>query len=754
MTARILFALAVVPAGVVAQTPATSYEQRYAEVMALAPRGDRVATVSNLVIQRDVARFTLASGKLVFLGPVGGRTIAAVFRGEGAFSFTPPTDIERARLKRFEQTTALEVTFTELVLLFADSTEAELTRRLKFGPGDAPDAFRSAFKAGIDYLADQDSKSLDPDLMAPFLNAEQTGVFYAHVNRDGGVPLMFMLSPTDLESVTLARRMERHVREVICQFPPQGSSASDSVLLERHPGVRAYRLDVTMVQTGSGDLSFAAAARLEIATPVASGPWLPLRLDYLLKVDSARWEGGAPATVFRGKDVSQLWVLLDRPLERNEARPLLLYYHGDLIDRYGDFFFIKDPIAWYPQSIDGPQYATFDLTYHAPSHYVLASVGDRVDSSVSGRVGTTHWLASSPIRFATFNLGQFENYEVREPDVPPVTVLVSESEHRLLSKTMTQQRHMKENVGTDVAMSLKFYQHVYGPPPVKRFYATEVPYLEGIAFPGLVDLSWVTFQWTDEEGEAAVFRAHEVAHQWWGIGVDVATYHDYWLSEGFANFSGLWYLEVSRKDNKKYFDMLQRWRTEILIHRDEPSPIWLGSRASSSKDVNGYDVLIYQKGAWVLHMLRVLMLDLQTANEDRFTEMMRDYYRTYRGQRASTADFQRIVEQYAGIDMNWFFKEWVYGTGIPSYRVAYRTDRAENGKYRVRLRVTQENVPDDFQMVVPVTVDFGEGREARLRVKVAGASSEIALPLMPMEPKALKFNALDGVLCEVKMVAW
>jgi aminopeptidase N len=153
-------------------------------------------------------------------------------------------------------------------------------------------------------------------------------------------------------------------------------------------------------------------------------------------------------------------------------------------------------------------------------------------------------------------------------------------------------------------------------------------------------------------------------------------------------------------------------------------------------------------------MLRVLMLDLQTAKEDRFTEMMGDFYRTYRGQHASTEDFQRVVEQYAGIDMNWFFKEWVYGTGIPSYRVAYRTERAENGKYRVRLRVTQENVPDDFMMYVPVTVDFGEGREARLRVKVAGPSSEIALPLMPMEPKGLTFNALDGVLCEVKMVAW
>ena len=757
MTARSLLAVALLPASLIAQTPAPSYEQRYAEVMALAPREDRVATVSNLVLQRDVARFTLTSGKLALLTLVGGRTVGAVFRGEGAFSFLPPTVIERARLQRFENTTDLTVTFTELVLFFADSTEAELTRTLKFGSGDVS-TLGAAVKRSLEYMVESDSKSVDPVLMAPFLNGEGTGVFYAHVDRDDGDPLMFEIDPMDFEPVTLAgggpRATGSHTREVICRFPSQGGGGAESGVLERRPTVRAYRLDVSMTQTGSGDLSFKASSRIEITTPVPTGPWVPLFLNPLLKVDSARWDGGAPATVFRGRDAGVLWIRLEHSLAPGDAAPLLVYYQGDLIDRYGDFFFIRSPTTWYPLSLDGNTSATFDMTYHAPSHYTLASVGNRVDSTVTGHMGTTRWVTAAPIRFATFNLGQFEDYEVREPDVPPVTVLISESEHRLLAKVMTQQRHMKETVGTDVAQSLKFFQHVYGPPPVEKFYATEVPYFEGIAFPGLVDLSWVTFQLTDDAGYQAAFRAHEVSHQWWGIGVDVATYHDRWLAEGFANFSGLWYLEASRKDNKKYFDMLHRWRDEILKHRDEPSPIWLGERVNSSKDRNAYDVLIYQKGAWVLHMLRVLMLDLQTANEDRFTEMMQEYYRTYRGQRASTADFQRVVEQYAGIDMSWFFKQWVYGTGIPSYRVAYHTDRTDNGMIRVRLRVIQDDVPGDFMMYVPVTIDYGGGRESRLRVKVTGPLSEIALPLMREQPKGLTFNALDGVLADVKMVGW
>ncbi len=105
-----------------------------------------------------------------------------------------------------------------------------------------------------------------------------------------------------------------------------------------------------------------------------------------------------------------------------------------------------------------------------------------------------------------------------------------------------------------------------------------------------------------------------------------------------------------------------------------------------------------------------------------------------------------------GTDLCWFFDQFIYGTDIPSYRVVYRTEPADGGQYRVKLQVIQENVPDAFQAYVPVTMDLGENRIARLRVKVKGPRSEIELPLMPGKPKSLRFNDLDGVLAEVKSV--
>ena len=189
-------------------------------------------------------------------------------------------------------------------------------------------------------------------------------------------------------------------------------------------------------------------------------------------------------------------------------------------------------------------------------------------------------------------------------------------------------------------------------------------------------------------GEDEVFRAHEVAHQWWGIGVDFASYHDQWLSEGFSNFSGLWYLQSVSKNNDQYFDMLRQWRSSILLREGEPGPISLGYRvfATRDDDLDDYQTVVYKKGAWVVHMLRILMLDLKTMSDDRFTAMMKDFYGQYEGRRASTEDFQRVVERHAGTEMGWFFDQWVHSTATPTYRVAHRTEPAENGQFRVRLQ--------------------------------------------------------------------
>lgn len=133
---------------------------------------------------------------------------------------------------------------------------------------------------------------------------------------------------------------------------------------------------------------------------------------------------------------------------------------------------------------------------------------------------------------------------------------------------------------------------------------------------------------------------------------------------------------------------------------------------------------------------------------------MRDYFATYKGHAASTADFRKVAEQHAGGPLDWFFDQWLNTSAIPEYKVAWTAQPGADGRFQVKLRVRQQKVPESFLAYVPVTIQLEGGGVARLRVKVQGAESVIDLPPMPAKPTGLVFNDLAGVLADVSTEKW
>lgn len=744
-----------------AQGPAASYEDAFRNLWKLRP-ADRAATVDHLVLHRDRAELTLDAGTLYLMEPVGGRPMAAVFRGSGRLHYTPGTRMERERLRIFRKADEYDEPLDEAVLFFADSTLAELERQATFGPGTAPGDLAGRFRELLDYFGDEGDRALHPDLLDPVLNGEASGLFLVMVSNHANDPWMLLVDPAAVEGVQLLTRAKRTAAtrrtEAVTMNRPEGDATPPGEYAERRPGahVARYTLQVRLPQSTTGDLKFSAAGTLEIVADSSIGPWIPFVIYPEMTVDSASWTDGTPAAVVLAKDNPYVWVRAGHRLAAGEQVTLRLGYHGDLIERFRDWFYIKSSIAWYPVSLEGRYPAQFDLTFLSPEGFQLAAVGERTDSAAApDHMIRTRWVTPAPIRNASFNVGVFESYRVPATEGPPVTILWSDDMHKAFTRGtgVLRGRNMKQQVGDDVVNALKFYEHVYGPAPVKQFYATEIPWLHGEAWPGIIGLSWVTFQQTDQRGADEVFRAHEVAHQWWGIKVDYATYHDRWLSEGLASFSGLWYLQTRRQANDKYFSLLDEWKASIMLRRDDPLPVWLGHRVvTANTTVDDYNAIVYEKGAWAFHMLRILLLDLPSMSEDRFTRAMQAFYAAHAGGRASTADLQQVFEQTTGQPMGWFFDEWVYGTGIPTYKVAWKPEQA-GARWQVRLRVQQERVPPEFLMYVPVAITLENKQVARVRVKVTGATTELAIPV-PGKPKEVQFNDLQGVLAEVKQVGW
>ena len=763
--------IALLPAVAAAQAApsagaAATYMERYQEVMRIGPAADRVAEVSDLVITRDVGRLTLSRGRLYLLEPIGGRTVGAVFRGEGRFTFAPTVPAEQAMLRRFADSTALDAAVTEAVLIFADSTLDQLGG-LTFVPGIVPGGVGERARDLVNSLKGEKEGSFYGSIMEPLLNGETNGLFAARLTRSRGDPVLFLYDPSVAEAVQLRRPVSRTQWGTswteVTQFQPQVPLPRSGGQWSYRERLRAprYRVETRLTEAFSANVGLSASATVAIVATEPVGPWLRFSLHWKLDVDSARWSGGESAPVFKADDDGDLWVRAPRRLEAGDSLELTVHYRGSLIDRYGNFFYVNPAADWYPANAQGPELATFDLTFRSPARYPLVCIGELVDSSVADNVRTTHWITRRPTRSATFNLGLFETYRVQHEGAPPLEIAWSDDAHRLLRQEaaregflLLEQRNMRQNVAADVSNSLRLFTSLFGAPASERFAVTEIPYLLGVSFPGMIYLSFSTFSNTSQDGFDEFFRAHEAAHQWWGNGVRSGSYRDAWLSEGLATLSGLMYLQAERRRNTDYYRFLDDYRTDILARRADSGPIWIGWRTSTPDVPRGYDVLIYEKGAWVFQMLRAMMLDLATMRADRFTALLRDYYRTFNGDVATTEDFQNLVERHVGSPMGWFFDQWVRGTAIPTYRVAWTSQPAEGGRFQVRLRITQQNAPPDFRMPVIVAVDLGDQRTARFRVTVTGSQRDYVSPLLPAQPRGLVFNDLHSVLATVDTEGW
>ncbi len=621
-------------------------------------------------------------------------------------------------------------------------------KRSAFGNGTEIESQEKIIEDILAYLSDEDALYFKSSILKFLLDGSHDPYFYAHFYMERGTPLMFEINPYEFESIRFMHRAELgHVYkypEIICQYPARGQKPDDPNDLIR---IRQFVIDSKI----AGNLDYSGITRMSL-TPVKAGQqWLYFNIYQMMKIDSVFLDDSIRIDFFKPEEAAVFWVDCGKKLGPEDEVNLTIYYHSDkLLDRdTRSWIYLKSPLYWYPRyNLWEP--ALYKLSFQYPTDYTLLSIGDRVDSSGTSETIHTVWHSKGTSTHAIFNMGYFERYRISRDNLPAVDIL------KTRQGLMFRSRDIEDEIAEDILRSIAFYQRNFGEIPFTHLYVSEIPYSLGMAFPGLLNLSWNTFYETGIRGYDQIFRAHEVAHQWWGIEVGFDTYHDQWLSEAFAEFSALAYLKSVSEDDDRYMDVIKEIFENVISNRkyvlsdgQEAGPIWLGTRTSSTRTAGDYSLIIYKKGAMVLRMIQILMSDPLSGNDLPFKTMMRDYYNRYRGKRASTEDFIRVVSEHMNQDMHWFFNQWIYGTEIPEYEYGYRVTENPDGRFTLTLRVRQDQVSDTFRMPVPIEIIFDQENLPVYRdiIMIDRPVTEKAI-ILTDEPGELIFNADHAVLAE------
>jgi hypothetical protein len=183
-----------------------------------------------------------------------------------------------------------------------------------------------------------------------------------------------------------------------------------------------------------------------------------------------------------------------------------------------------------------------------------------------------------------------------------------------------------------------------------------------------------------------------------GSSVNPAGYRDQWIIEGLSN-----YRSIATNPT-----VLNQARQQLLASAPEGAtydslgPAWIGFRLIQPHENSNYSSTLKNKSIWIFHMLKgVIQRD---ERDPAFEQFLNEILEQYKGKTFSTFDLKRLAEKYAGKPLDWFFEDWVFGTGIPMYSITSSVEAAANG-FIISGNITQSGVPDTFEMPVPVYAD-------------------------------------------------
>ena len=730
-----------------------------------------IYTLGNLTVEYRDMRLTFDTGQFVFFTPVVIDTIehyyGGFFVGPVRISFRPGLDLERDQLRRFFESDAIDAVYENVTLLFGDILYRQIIEHLSPVPDTLKHKYIKMAREEFEYFTKNENMYYAFRTLQSLFYPEGDKYLAANFSGGGSGRIFYVFNPFDREEIRLLKHYwywhdGGEFMETVCSYSQYADDTHADINGIDKPFVKINHYDIKGMIGRKEVLTAKTKITFEMLIP--STQMLEMSLHPELIVDSIMDESGEPVNFMRYEKNSNksrpLYIIMNHPAQFGDTLALEFFYSGKVSKKYAGQFYMTPGSNWYPGSYSADR-ALFDMEFHTPKNYRFIATGNLVESRMESDTLITRWKITRPTRNVSFSMGLMNKYDFKEKDLPLLSIYFDKELHKDIARNLspvikTAGTDIQEEVAEDVINSLRLFSDYFGAYSFGQMRISETMAMHGEAFPGFLHLGVPAWIQRDDKGYISASRAHEVAHQWWGVGVEYETYHDQWLSEGFAEYCGLMYVQAAF-GNEHFEELLSDYRDNIFSNRkylfssgEQSGPIAMGYRTLSTITPGDYGLIIYEKAAFCLHMLRNLMIDLKTMREDAFFNMMREFYLTYRGKAVSTADFKKLTEKYLGIDMSWFYDQWIYGNSLPEYNFTYGFERDAEGRYTGICRVITKGVNENFRMYVPLEIEVDRDRKVYIRIMIEGTDFRFTLPGLSKIPRSLRLNPFMSVLAKVK----
>ena len=431
---------------------------------------------------------------------------------------------------------------------------------------------------------------------------------------------------------------------------------------------------------------------------------------------------------FRQQD-DRLVVALGREAATGERPSVEIRYRGVPADgftigtnRHGERTFFADNWPdrahhWLPVVDHPSDKALVAFVVTAPSHYQVVATGAFVEAvDMEGGMRRTEWRSRAPVAAKVMAVGVARFVRRRQALVGGVPVEVW---------VYPQDREAGLRAFARAARVVGTFERRLGRYPYAKLANVQTTTRWG----GLENAGNVFYDEDaiDRENGIETLIAHEVAHQWFGDSVTESDWPHVWLSEGFATYLTACYLDWTY-GRERFLQQMGAARERVIEYAEQaPDSVIVPDEVPDPRRLLSPNV--YQKAAWVLHMLR------GEIGDGTFWKGMRTYYQRFRDRNASTADFAAVMEEVSGRRLDWFFDQWLRRPGVPELEIEWEFDAASS---EVEVQVRQLG-PTIYRLPLEVEAVLDGEREVRGAVHVEGERLFGALPV-PARPERLRID--------------